>query len=157
MGSIAKTCRLLSPKERSFLSHEADPSTYGEDATILASAQDAIEYQISVDSISQPPVVAGLPAKQQLYLLEIGQPFSLGFETCFMEGALVLGEYPRASVYICFVIAEGRTLGNWPVSYAWRGEAISIQHVSKEQCPPVEQVLPVYRSDWLEEAMNRQQ
>lgn len=156
MGSIVKVRRLLLPEERDFLAREAQPNNYGDDPAIMASVQVAIEFQINVDSIWKPPATACLPEKQQLYVLEVSRSLMLGFEVCFMDGSLVLGEFPRASVHICFGAIEGRTLGNWPVSYAWKGEAVPIQYVSKEDCPPDDRILPIYRSDWLDEAMRRQ-
>jgi hypothetical protein len=143
MGSIRRTVRPLTTAERDWLLERPQP------IAAALEAANAVEFQLTIDRVLKPPPPAGMPSDQELYLLEIGPSQALGFEYCFMNGALVDGSFPSQRVQIAF--AESR-LNESAVSFSWSGQQLAIQPVADS--PPVNtMLLSVFRGDWLDEAI----
>ena len=155
MSEIRKAFRLLTSEEREFLFHSADSGFFGKDSAALSSIHEVVEYQLNIQDVLYPRDVNDrLPEKQHLYLLKIDDSLSLAFEHCFMDDAFVTGQFPSNRLSIAFGLAGDNVISRRAISYTWTGTGLPVREIEKADCPPLDRIPSVFRSDWLDSVIN---
>lgn len=128
---------------------------------LVGGSSQVTEFEITADRISKPPS-GGLPDHQRLFILEVGADVRIGFELCFMQGAIALGSFPAQRVCVAFAVRQsgtGATEDASPsqaaISYRWCGAPVSIVEITDEERPPWDKLLPIYRLWALQAALEQ--
>ncbi len=155
MGSFKKITRPISQEERRFLATLSDDNRHSMSTDSLDSIQDVVEYQIEIDQVLKPDCGYQLPPDIEPYILVVNKSTSIGFEYCFMDGALVSGGFPKDFVRIAFGVLRDNAM-SLAISYAWEGSTLSVQDIAMQECPqPMSTMMSVFRSDWIETAIDQ--
>jgi hypothetical protein len=155
MGSIRRHIREITDHERDALINHSE--WYRVTADDLHDVQVA-EFDIGIDAVVKYHH-GDLRESQQLHVLSVGA-VRIGFETCFMDSAIVSGSFPTDCVRVAFVVRpsaareaewDDATGAKWAIAFHWVGDPLEVGELPYD-VDAVNEVLPIYRLWAMEQA-----